>query len=77
MGFVLLLNLRERRGSMRQDYRRKEMSVYHATQNTTVIKPPFQGLAWWPDGDTHFVAMQETHSSNFNLAFSCLGSEKK
>lgn len=35
------------------------------------------GLACWPDGDTHYVAMQKTHSSNLNLGFSCPRSEKK
>lgn len=35
------------------------------------------GLACWPDGDAHYVAMQETQSSNLNRGFSCPRSEKK
>lgn len=45
--------------------------------DTTVTKPPFQGLAYWHDSDTHYVAMQQTHSSNLSLGFSCPRSEKK
>lgn len=45
--------------------------------DTTVIKPPFRGLVYWPDGDARYVAMQETHSSNLNLGFSCPRSQKK
>lgn len=45
--------------------------------DTTVTKPPCIGWACQPDGDTHYVAMQETHSSNLNLGFSCPRSEKK
>lgn len=64
-------------GNTRQDYRRKMMNVNHATQIQQLIKPPSRGLAYGPDGDTRYVAMQETHSSNLNLGFSCPSSEKK
>lgn len=40
-------------------------------------KTTLAGPAYWPDSDTRYVAMQETHSSNLNLSFSCPRSEKK
>ena len=75
VGFVLLFNLRVRWIWGRTTGGRWRVFIMQHRYNSNKITR--SGLAYWPDGDTHYVAMQKTHSSNLNLGFSCPRSEKK